>query len=311
MGFASGFAAGLAVGKKKWGGAPSDDWQPPDWWIPVPEPEPYDIYILVLATKTGYMNVGMNFSLYLRRSSDSEIGHGHVHCDWGDGTENDYYEWGYPQHTYAEEGQYLIHITTDENANFYVHSGSNQSSWQIFKAGEKIVFVSEYYDKYGYDSMNRPFVGNGLKLIQINSPKGLPMGKKESLFQDCRGLKKIKLRQNLSGNILDYTFQLNYGLDNFPIDTESVEFVNRYAFQQCHGLKTLSLPNVTSIGFQAFFNCDHLESIYLPNCTFVEDGAFENCYSLQKIVLAEDCTFGTNCFQNCYSLYPRPDGSVN
>lgn len=141
--------------------------------------------------------------------------------------------------------------------------------------------------------------------------KGLPMGKKDSLFQSCGGLREIKLRQNLSGNILDNTFQLNYGLDSFPIDAESVKFVNRYAFQECHGLKTLSLPNVTNIGPLAFYDCDHLESIYLPNCTSIGDRAFQNCYNLQEIVVAESCTFGADCFQYCYSLYPRPDGSTD
>lgn len=286
IGYAMGYNDGLDDGG---GEKPSDDWQPPENWIAVPEPEPYDIYVLILATSGGYGNTGMKFELMLGRESDNEIGHGNIFVDWGDGTTDQLNQRGYPTHTYTEEGQYLIHIITDENANAWRSSSQNQATWQIVKTGENIAFVTDRNEQNNYPYSNVFPNKNYIKYVQINHPKGLP--KINYLFQSCYALKKIDVKKKFSGDIPQYAFAYCTGLSDFS--------------------SILDSDGITSVGNSAFYSCYGLIKIYLPNCTSTGNGAFSYCYNLQEIVVAEDCTFGTNCFQNCYSLYPRPDGSTN
>lgn len=316
-------------------GEQSDDWQPPAEWIPVPEPGEYDIYILLQAYTGAYRDTGMNFDYMLAQETTGYTGYGNIHCDWGDGTEDDLNKMGYPQHTYTEEGQYLIHITADENTSFCRGSSTNQAHWLIFKSGTKMTFFcKEYEDNNSYYLMNTFSGRNRLKYVKINHPQGIPLLKRDQFFNNCLCLQKLELGQIYSGDILSYTFSNCYALKKFPVDFDNITSVKDYGFNYCHalrnlhmtncvsigrsafggnygGLETVFLPNCTSIGDSAFSGCYRLKSVYAPNCTSVGSGAFASCYNLQEIVVAEDCTFGTNCFQSCYSLYPRPDGSIN
>ncbi len=313
-------------------GGGDDDWQPPEWWIPVPEPGDYDIYILLQAYTDNY-GYGKEFKYMLGRETDGYIGYGHVHCDWGDGTENDYYEKGYPQHTYTEDGQYLIHITADENTTFCKGDANNQARWLIFKSGAKMTFFCDDFDKNNRYYIMYTFGGKYSKHIKINHPKGVPLDKRNDFFSFCQSLQKLEMNQIKPENIADGTFSRCYALKSFPIDFDNITSVGKNAFSECslnklhmenclsidHGafasnytdLETVVLPNCKSIGNSAFASCYRLKSVYAPKCTFIDNSAFVSCYNLQEIVVADDCTFGTNCFANCYSLYPRPDGSTN
>ena len=61
--------------------------------------------------------------------------------------------------------------------------------------------------------------------------------------------------------------------------TYSVTNIGNYAFENCSGLKSISIPNsVTSIDNYAFENCSDLTSITIPNSvTSIGYGAFEYC----------------------------------
>lgn len=232
-----------------------EDWQPPDWWIPVPEPGEYDIYILIWAVKNDRWNTGMNFELMLCREADNEVGHGNISCDFGDG---DVYNGnGYPRHTYAEEGQYLIRITTDENTNCWRNSGTNQAPWQIVKTGENIVFVTDYNEKNGYPYGSLFPSKNYLKYVQINHPKGLPLNANIGLFQGCYALRRIDLKKKISGDILGYTFQNCYGLSDVSkiLNGDEITSIGDYAFQGCYNLQKIIVSEDCTYGTNCFQNC--------------------------------------------------------
>lgn len=315
--------------------APSEDWRPPDWWIPVPEPGDYEIYFLIQTYTDNYGN-GKKFEYMLGQEITGDVGQGHVHCDWGDGTEDDFYpymNYGAFGHTYAEDGQYLIHITADENTTLCRGSDRNQARWLIFKSGAKMTFFCDYFEKHGYGSIST-FTGKGAKYIKINHPKGVPLDKKNDFFSVSQSLQKLEMNQIKPENIANYTFSNCYALKKLPIDFDKILSVGANAFYSCGSLNKLHmencltignsafqriftnlesvfLPNCTSIDSYAFGSCYCLRSVYAPNCTSVGNGAFQYCYNLQSVTFADGCAFGTNCFQNCYSLYSRPDGSVN
>lgn len=312
MSFSAGFAAGLAVGKKKWK-AGDDDWQPPEWWIPVPEPGEYDIYILIQVIKPG-----VKFQLTLGDSL-GDSGRGTVHYDWGDGTEDilDQEHFIPPKHAFAEAGQYLIHITGDGNAYFFrnlTFMDKSEIVGLIIKTGSKIAYRIDYYDEknYSYDAL---FAGKSFKYIKAMHPDGLPFKNATAdYFTNCYGLNKIELAKKISGDLPKYTFygcQALKNLKQFSIDCENITSVGLYAFADCYQLENINFPNCTSIEEYAFDDCRGLMSVNIPSCTAVDNYGFTACYNLQEFIAADGCTFGTSCFQNCYSLYPRPDGSIN
>lgn len=255
--FVTGYAVGYNDGLDDGGGqAVINEWQPPEWWIPVPEPEPYDIYILVWATRSGYGNTGMNFELILGRELDNGTGYGNISCDFGDGTVTNYSGMGYPQHTYTEEGQYLVHIIADENSNCWRSSNSNQAAWQIVKTGGNIAFVTDYNEQNGYYPYGNVIPNkNYLKYVQINHPKGLP--KKEYLFQGCYALQKIKLKNKISGDIPRYAFAYCAGLSDFNsiLDGDEIHSVGDYAFQGCYNLQEITTADDCTFGTNCFQNC--------------------------------------------------------
>ena len=77
------------------------------------------------------------------------------------------------------------------------------------------------------------------------------------------------------------------------------------AFNQCHNLASVSIPNsVTSIGVSAFLWCFSLSSITIPNSvTSIGWGAFEGCSNLLTVKISNSVTsIADYAFSDCSSL---------
>lgn len=302
-------------------GGEGGEWQPPASWIPVPEPGAYDIYMLVQV-----LIPNKQISIYLA-DYQGDAGKGAVTYDWGDGTidipppHGDPPSYVIPTHTYAEAGQYLIHLTGSANAYFLRNWDFDDRKFNrgiaglIIKTGSEIAFRSDYYDHQNYSYNYNNFFGDrSFKHIKIMHPKGVPAEKRETgYFASCAELQKLELVKKISGELTQYTFQECYALKkiNDFIDCENVSKIGKYAFANCYRLEDIDFPNCTEITTDAFSQCYNLIRANLPSCTTIGDYGFSQCYNLQKITTADDCAYGKSCFQNCYSLYPRPDGSTN
>ena len=82
----------------------------------------------------------------------------------------------------------------------------------------------------------------------------------------------------------------------------SVTSIDEYAFWDCEGLTSVTIPNsVTSIGKAAFSFCTSLNSITLPNSvTAIGERAFWNCTSLTSITIPNSVTnIGREAFSDC------------
>ena len=86
-----------------------------------------------------------------------------------------------------------------------------------------------------------------------------------------------------------YAFADCSGLTSITIPN-SVTEIGRGAFE-CTGLRSVTIPNsVTSIGDYAFYNCSGLTSITIPNSvTSIGNWAFEDCSGLVYPVYNEHC----------------------
>ncbi|MDE6383925.1 MAG: leucine-rich repeat domain-containing protein [Paramuribaculum sp.] len=68
----------------------------------------------------------------------------------------------------------------------------------------------------------------------------------------------------------------------------SVTTIGQYAFSDCSGLTSVTIPNsVTTIGFDAFYGCSGLTSVTIPeSVTTIGNSPFANCSCLETIDVA-------------------------
>ena len=90
---------------------------------------------------------------------------------------------------------------------------------------------------------------------------------------------------------------------------ESVEYsvtsIGNYAFANCSGLTSVTIPNsVTSIGESAFSYCSGLTSVTIPNSvTSIGDDAFGGCSGLTSVTIGNSVTsIGNDAFNDCSGL---------
>ena len=85
----------------------------------------------------------------------------------------------------------------------------------------------------------------------------------------------------------------------------SVTSIDNYAFYNCTGLTSITIPNsVTTIGNSAFYGCSGLTSITIPDSvTGIGNTAFYGCSGLTSITIPKNVTtIGGYVFQNCTGL---------
>ena len=105
-------------------------------------------------------------------------------------------------------------------------------------------------------------------------------------------------------SIGNYAFQNCTGLTSITIPA-SVTSIGNYAFQACTGLTSITIPDsVTSIGNYAFQDCTGLTSItILAGVTSIGDYTFRNCTGLTSITIPASVTsIGNYAFQDCTGL---------
>ncbi len=102
----------------------------------------------------------------------------------------------------------------------------------------------------------------------------------------------------------DWAFSDCSGLISITIPN-SVTSIGQSAFHGCSGLTSIDIPNsVTSIGQSAFGNCTDLTSITIPNSvTSIGEWAFSGCTGLTSITIGNSVrSIGYEAFDNCTGL---------
>ena len=88
-------------------------------------------------------------------------------------------------------------------------------------------------------------------------------------------------------------------------NTYKVTGIGTYAFRDCTGLTSITLPNsVTSIGELAFYGCTGLTSVTIPNSvTIIGDNAFWDCTGLTSVTIPNSVTsIERSAFYGCTGL---------
>ena len=105
-------------------------------------------------------------------------------------------------------------------------------------------------------------------------------------------------------SIGDWAFENCTGLTSVTIPN-SVTSIGRWAFYNCHSLTSVTIPNsVTSIGNEAFWGCSNLTSVTIPNSvTSIGSSAFYECSGLTSVTIPNSVTsIGYGAFNGCTGL---------
>ncbi len=96
-----------------------------------------------------------------------------------------------------------------------------------------------------------------------------------------------------------------YGLEVVPYDSFGtqieyyIDFEERMPLDQ---LKTVSVPDATTIEINAFYDNKGITSVYAPKVTNIQAGAFCDCKSLSDIYCPNAETVGQQAFDSCTAL---------
>ena len=87
--------------------------------------------------------------------------------------------------------------------------------------------------------------------------------------------------------------------------TYSVTSIGNFAFQECGGLASVTIPeSVTSIGGSAFSGCSALTSVTIPESVLsIGESAFSGCSALTSVTIGKGVTsIGGDAFRDCNAL---------
>ena len=131
----------------------------------------------------------------------------------------------------------------------------------------------------------------------------------DSAFDGCSGLTKVTLNSNaIASKSYSYDSTLGSifgGQVKEYILGDDVTSIGDYAFRNCSGLTSVTIPNsVTSIGSYAFYYCEGLTSVTIPNSvTSIGYQAFYHCSGLTSVRIGNSVTtIGEDAFSYCTGL---------
>ena len=119
------------------------------------------------------------------------------------------------------------------------------------------------------------------------------------LAVSCRGSYDSPYSNEYTDNVV-VPESVDYNGNTYPVTS-----IGSYAFSDCSGLTSVTIPNsVTSIGYFAFNGCSGLTSVTIPqSVTYIGDYAFQSCNGLTSVIV--NCcptNFGSTPFYGCNKI---------
>jgi hypothetical protein len=128
----------------------------------------------------------------------------------------------------------------------------------------------------------------------------------EYAFAGCTSLKAIT--PETFPKVVKQTATMRYAFENCT-GLETVEWpsLEQYTgvrlFTGCSSLKSVDLPNVTTVDAHMFTDCTSLVSANMPKLTVANDSTFRACTALESVVLpSATALVEFSCFALCYAL---------
>ena len=151
----------------------------------------------------------------------------------------------------------LDHLKELRNEAFYACNFANGKA----RSSDEYYYDLNDYDDFEFNSVTIDISKSSLTTLGVNA------------FTICRGLREVKLPENLSN--LNCAFRYCYDLEVLKIPA-GVTKLNNNEFYYCHRVKLNELPpELTEIGMNAFMCCKNLGFKKIPDSVVdIDDGAF-------------------------------------
>ena len=188
------------------------------------------------------------------------------------------------QHTYAQAGKYVISISSESKIHFlgqniggsYVMSKGETPSSNVDKVYRGAIYKIEFGSNIS--SIDDYAFNNTYTLVNITIPNSLTsIG--ANAFSACHSLIAI-------------------------IIPNSVTTIGESAFGNCEALIAIIIPSsVTSIGKGICLGNYSLKSVTIPNMTSVPETMLRNCYSIRSIIISNSVTsISSGAFHSCNAV---------
>ena len=231
------------------------------------------------SAKYGYVEVGAQYRvtdgktrLFITLSDgrlNPQLGlgiNGRVDVNWGDGSAHNTMTGSnvsttvYKEHTYAQEGDYIITLTITGSVQF---NGDIGYGYILTKSG-------------GDTNTNRVYLNTLQKLYVGNSVTSI----RGSAFYNCSSLTSISIPDSVT-NIRGNAFYNCFSLTSISIP-DGVTEIAYSTFYNCCSLTSVTIPDsVTAIKSYALEYCNSLTSVTIPDSvTSIESNAFYDCHGL-------------------------------
>ena len=179
-------------------------------------------------------------------------------------------------------------LTSDNNGNAFLYGNFEESSSVIVKYGE--IILADY--TFEAKTENNKSYALDATVISTNSTEDIKSAIAQKIVDG-----KTNIRLYLASDADDEVFNaIRESLKNVTPGSINLvligcEQIPKNGLDNYDGeveaLKSISLPNVTKIGYKALSFCVYLEEIYAPNVTAIDEQAFEGCKALKKVTFGE------------------------
>lgn len=328
--FDEGLAAGLAIGKKKWGKNVTEtevEWKYPDDWPALPKAGEGECILLIRPSESR-----KKIRLALNTYYDGNLTANYeTTINWGDGNiqsfdKNSIEYYFYPEHEYADDlaGQYLlIRIQTMYD---YIQNGDGTT--HRISTGVRGLANPSQSAEYLH-SVLAASVGTGLESSVAAAPFQAMYVRFE--MTDINELSVDSIYNDWSAKPYSgyyrytysvFTSDLTKRIDftgspkifgsaySYPLyDIKTISGVDSITkihegssniFSNSRAIEKLSFPNVLELGKNMWNNNYGVREIYLPKCTKIGANCFCSNYCLQKLTVAKGCEIDPTALQNNY-----------
>ena len=294
-GYAIGYNDGLGSGGGDEADADYEKWQ--NLIEPAENQAVFLVRVPNTAAKHVIMTIGYAIDMYYEDTWT---------VDWGDGTSSTgYSRQGHVTHDYSAIGEYTVIFTSHMvSCN---NSAAVTSSPTISSKNNAALIMAKYGDLIHAESNlnSAPFTSQEeLRYVKLCDDTVFS----KYFFSSCGSLRTIFFDGNIE-TIYDNMFTSCQTLDISNLKFNSLS-IGKNAFNFCHNIKEISMPQCNMIGDRAFALCYGLHKAIFPKCYNVSNLAFQSCRALVQTSFADDCVFDTEAFDGCTSLYPYPSDNT-
>lgn len=141
--------------------------------------------------------------------------------------------------------------------------------------------LSEVEIKDGVENISSAFKSSAIEEIEL--PKSIKTA--DSAFANCEGLKTVKFAEEITGTILQNTFENCKKLEEVVIP-EGITELN-YTFKGCEALVKAVLPQSLNAMSGTFSGCAALKTLTIPENVDIDSSLVRGCSSLEVLGLPQ------------------------